>query len=51
VNVPRSVIRLIAGIALVDGVAVATHGPAALWPVCVAGFAATLGLQRWVRGT
>jgi 4-hydroxybenzoate polyprenyltransferase len=51
VNVPRSVIRLIAGIALVDGLAVATHGPAVLWPVCVAGFVATLGLQRWVRGT
>ena len=51
VNVPRSVIRLIAGIALVDGLAVATHGAAVLWPVCLAGFGATLGLQRWVRGT
>jgi 4-hydroxybenzoate polyprenyltransferase len=51
VNVPRSVVRLIAGISLVDGLAVAAYGSPALLPVCIASFGATLGLQRWVRGT
>lgn len=51
VDVPRSVIRLIAGISLVDGVAVASFGAPVLYPACVAGFAATLAFQRWVRGT
>jgi 4-hydroxybenzoate polyprenyltransferase len=51
VNVPRSVIRLIAGISLVDGLAVVVFGAPALGLVCAASFGATLGLQRWVRGT
>lgn len=51
VNVPRSVIRLIAGISLLDGMLVAAHGEPLFGVIGVAGLAATLGLQRVVRGT
>jgi 4-hydroxybenzoate polyprenyltransferase len=45
------VARLVAGISLVDAVLVACTGRPLLAGVAVLGFAATLGLQRWVRGT
>jgi 4-hydroxybenzoate polyprenyltransferase len=51
VNVPGSVVRLIAGISLVDGVLLAMAGEPTLAVVGAAGLAATLVLQRWVRGT
>lgn len=50
-DVPRAVVSLIAGIALVDALFLAITG----WPgaavFALACFAATLGLQRWVSGT
>jgi 4-hydroxybenzoate polyprenyltransferase len=51
VNVPRAVVRLIAGISLLDGMVGAAHGSAAFALGGVAGLVATLALQRWVRGT
>jgi 4-hydroxybenzoate polyprenyltransferase len=51
VDVPRTVVSLIAGIALLDGLAVARSGHSALAIACIAAFALTLGLQRWVPGT
>ncbi len=51
VDVPRTVVSLIAGIALLDGLAVAGAGHASLALLCVAAFALTLALQRWVPGT
>jgi 4-hydroxybenzoate polyprenyltransferase len=51
VDVPRTVVGLIAGIALVDGLAVAGAGHPQLALVCVLAFVLTLGLQRWVPGT
>ena len=51
VNVPRSVVRLIAGVSLVDGVLLAMAGEPVLAVVGVLGLGATLVLQRWVRGT
>jgi 4-hydroxybenzoate polyprenyltransferase len=50
-NVPQSVVRLIAGISLVDALMTAAYGAPALAPLGALGFAATLALQRWVRGT
>jgi hypothetical protein len=52
-NVGRSVVRLIAGISLVDGVFIATAGgePVLGLAAGAAGLAATLVLQRWVSGT
>lgn len=51
VDVPRTVVSLIAGIALVDGLAIAGAGHLELALACVVAFALTLGLQRWVPGT
>jgi 4-hydroxybenzoate polyprenyltransferase len=51
VDVPRTVVSLIAGIALVDGLAIAGAGHGELALACVVAFALTLGLQRWVPGT
>jgi 4-hydroxybenzoate polyprenyltransferase len=51
VDVPRAVVGLIAGIALVDALAIASFGHAALAVWAVAAFAFTLTLQRWVPGT
>jgi 4-hydroxybenzoate polyprenyltransferase len=51
VNVPRSVVRLIAGISLVDGLLLAMAGEPGLAVLGVLGLGATLVLQRWVRGT
>lgn len=50
-DVKRSVTRLIAGIALLDAMLVASQGQPILAVLCVAGFAATLFLQRYVPGT
>lgn len=50
-NVPRAVVRLIAGISLVDGLFMAAFGAPVAAPLGVAGLLATLGLQRWVSGT
>lgn len=51
VDVPRTVVSLIAGIALVDGLAIAGAGHPQLALASVAAFLLTLGLQRWVPGT
>jgi 4-hydroxybenzoate polyprenyltransferase len=51
VNVPRSVVRLIAGISLVDGLLLAMAGEPELALLGVVGLVATLTLQQWVRGT
>lgn len=51
IDVPRTVVSLIAGIALVDGLAVAGAGHPFLALACVLAFVTTLGLQRWVPGT
>jgi 4-hydroxybenzoate polyprenyltransferase len=50
-SIPRAVIGLIAGICLWDAVLVASTGATVLAALCVAGLAATVGLQRWVSGT
>jgi hypothetical protein len=50
-DVPRAVVRLIAGIALLDAVLIAAAGAPAIAWLAVAGFALTLGLQRLVPGT
>jgi 4-hydroxybenzoate polyprenyltransferase len=50
-NVPRSVVRLIAGISLVDALMTAAYGAPLLAPLNVLGFGATLFLQRYIRGT
>jgi 4-hydroxybenzoate polyprenyltransferase len=50
-DVPRAVVSLIAGIALVDALFLATAGAVAAALVAVGCFALTLLLQRWVSGT
>lgn len=50
-DVPRAVVSLIAGIALVDALFLATAGSAAAALLAVGCFALTLLLQRWVSGT
>lgn len=50
-DVPRAVVLLIAGISLLDGLLLAAAGAPALAWLGVLGFASTLALQRWVRGT
>ncbi|MEO6025649.1 MAG: UbiA family prenyltransferase [Candidatus Binatia bacterium] len=50
-NVPRAVVSLIAGIALLDGLIMAGHGGAGTVVVAAGAFLLTLGLQRWVPGT
>ena len=51
VDVPRAVVGMIAGIALVDAMALASWHQPALAVVAVGAFGLTLGLQRWVAGT
>ncbi len=51
VDVPRAVVGMIAGIALVDGLALVAGGHTVLALVAVGCFALTLALQRWVPGT
>jgi 4-hydroxybenzoate polyprenyltransferase len=50
-DVPRAVVSLIAGIALLDAVLIAGAGASAVAWLAVAGFALTLALQRFVPGT
>jgi 4-hydroxybenzoate polyprenyltransferase len=49
--IPQAVVALIAGISLVDAVFTAAHGPISAALLCVAAFAATLWLQRYIAGT
>jgi UbiA prenyltransferase family len=49
--IPRVVVRLIAAISLLDALVVATVGANKAALVLAAGFAATLFLQRYVKGT
>jgi 4-hydroxybenzoate polyprenyltransferase len=51
VDIPRAVVGMIAGIALVDALAMASFHAPVLAVFAVACFALTLGLQRWVPGT
>jgi 4-hydroxybenzoate polyprenyltransferase len=51
-NIPRTVVSLIAGISLVDGLLVAQAGGPWVWvAACAAGFGLTLYLQRHIAGT
>ena len=50
-DVPRAVVSLIAGIALLDSVILAGHGAPLLAGLAVGAFVLTLSLQRWVSGT
>jgi 4-hydroxybenzoate polyprenyltransferase len=50
-DIPRAVVGLIAGIALLDALFLAGQGQAAAALLAVLCFAATLALQRWVSGT
>jgi 4-hydroxybenzoate polyprenyltransferase len=50
-DIPRAVVSLIAGIALVDGVLMASAGATALGWVAFGGFLLTLVLQRYVPAT
>ena len=50
-DVPRAVVSLIAGIALLDSMMLAAHGAPLLAGLAVAAFVLTLSLQRWVSGT
>lgn len=50
-DVPRAVVSLIAGIALLDAMFLAIAGWTGAVPLALGCFAATLALQRWVSGT
>jgi 4-hydroxybenzoate polyprenyltransferase len=50
-DVPRAVVSLIAGIALLDAVLIAAAGAPGIAWLAVGGFVLTLGLQRLVPGT
>jgi 4-hydroxybenzoate polyprenyltransferase len=50
-NIPRAVIRLIAGISLLDALLLASHRSVEAAAVAVGCFGATMLLQRYVRGT
>lgn len=50
-SIRAGVVSLIAGIALVDALLIAREGSVGLALLAVAGFGATLALQRWVAGT
>ncbi len=50
-DVPRAVVSLIAGIALLDSVILAGHVAPLLAGLAVVAFVLTLSLQRWVSGT
>jgi heme O synthase-like polyprenyltransferase len=50
-NIPRAVIRLIAGISLLDALLLASHAIPLAAALALACFAATMMLQRYVRGT
>jgi hypothetical protein len=50
-SVPRTVVSLIAGMALLDGLLMAWSGAGGLALVAIGCFAMTLAGQRWVAGT
>ena len=50
-DIPRAVVSLIAGISLLDALLIAAYGPLPLAVLALAGFGATLALQRYVTGT
>ena len=50
-DIPRAVVSLIAGIALLDAMFLAIAGWPGAVPLALGCFAATLTLQRWVSGT
>ena len=50
-DIPRAVVSLIAGIALLDAMFLAIAGWPGAVPLALCCFAATLTLQRWVSGT
>ncbi|HZN86040.1 MAG TPA: UbiA family prenyltransferase [Burkholderiales bacterium] len=50
-DVPRAVVSLIAGIALLDALLIAAAGAPALAALALAGFAVTWFLQRYIAGT
>ncbi|MBI4245554.1 MAG: UbiA family prenyltransferase [Candidatus Rokubacteria bacterium] len=51
VNIPRAVVSFIAGISLLDALLIAGRGANLAAGLCIVGFALTLFLQRYVRGT
>ncbi len=51
VNIPRAVVSLIAGISLLDALLIAGRGVVGAALLATLGFAVTLFLQRYVRGT
>lgn len=50
-DIPRAVVSMIAGISLMDAVFIATTGSLAWVVFCIAGFLATIFLQKWISGT
>jgi len=50
-DVPRAVIALIAGVALLDGMFLAIAGRPGAVPLALGCFAAVLVMQRWISGT
>jgi 4-hydroxybenzoate polyprenyltransferase len=50
-NIPRAVVRLIAGISLLDALLLASHVSSAAAAIAVGCFGATMLLQRYVSGT
>jgi 4-hydroxybenzoate polyprenyltransferase len=50
-DVPRAVVSLIAGIALLDSVILAGHEASLLAGLALVAFVLTLSLQRWVSST
>jgi hypothetical protein len=50
-DIPRAIVSLIAGIALLDAMLLADAGRPGAVPLAWACFAATLAMQRWISGT
>ena len=50
-DIPRAVVSMIAGISLMDAVFIASTGSLAWVLFCIAGFLATIVLQKWISGT
>jgi 4-hydroxybenzoate polyprenyltransferase len=50
-DIPRAVVSLIAGIALLDAMFLAAAGWTGAVPLALGCFAATLAMQRWISGT
>lgn len=50
-DIPRAVVSMIAGISLMDALFIASTGSLAWAMFCIAGFLATITLQKWISGT